>query len=86
MIIDLAAKGSPTCCGCCMTTLTSLCKPRHTTLMNVEVQRSKSFHTAVTNYSPLYTMLTLNLFSVHNNNVLAVPCVFGRLCTELKDN
>ena len=83
MIIDLAAKGSPICCGCCMTTLTSLCKPRHTTL---EVQRSKSCHTAV--LSSLYSnaMLTLNLFSVHNNNVLAVPCVFGRLCTELKDN
>ena len=25
-----------------------MCKPQHTTLMNIEVQRSKSFHTVVT--------------------------------------
>ena len=42
-------------------TLISLCKPRHTTLFNIEVERSKGFHTAVAQDYSVVTCRTLSL-------------------------
>ena len=45
--MDKAAKGNPIGLYS-LPQLTSTCIPRHTTLSNIVVQRSKGFHTAVT--------------------------------------